>query len=151
MTAYMPSAFLQYAVDDNGDGRKNIWSDEADVWASIANYLHRNNWRKGAGWGSQVEVAGPIDFEAMKPVDPAEGCRALRYHTELLSPQEWTSKGVRFDTARLTGPSYAMVIPDANDTQHWLVGGNFRAILSYNCANKYAVSVGLLADRIIAD
>ncbi|MEX2366621.1 MAG: lytic murein transglycosylase, partial [Pseudohongiellaceae bacterium] len=79
------------------------------------------------------------------------GCRALRHHTKKLPLSQWRSLGFEFDSSGLGAEAYAMVIPDEEQDISYLVGGNFRTILSYNCANKYAVSVGLLADYIVTD
>ncbi len=146
---FIPTSFLRYAQDFDGDGHKNIWSNQLDVWASIAYYLSSNGWRAGAGWGTQVEVPAGFDFEALKPKTVPTGCRALRYHTSKKPVSEWARLGVTGDLARLPEGEYALIIPAENEESHWLVGGNFRSILAYNCANKYAVSVGLLADEVL--
>ena len=142
---FMPSSFLTYAQDFDGDGRKNIWANQDDVWASIANYLKTNGWNKGKEWGLAVTLTKPIDFESLRPETKKRGCRAYRHHTRALSLDEWRSLGVQ---VRAGDKRYAMVIPDENETMAYLVGANFRGILAYNCANKYAVSVGLLADQV---
>ena len=144
---FMPSSFLAYAVDWDGDGRKDIWASQADVFASIANYLKQAGWRPGAGWG-QVTRRVSGDWPDVVEPEPDPRCRALRYHTKKLSVDYWAAAG--FDMARLNArQTYALVLSEATDSNSYLVGGNFRAILSYNCANKYAVSVGLLADHIL--
>lgn len=148
---FLPSSFLRYAQDFDGDGRKNIWSNTVDVWASIANYLAKNGWQQGAGWGTKVSLADPLDFDELKPDTVAKGCRALRHHTRKLPVADWQSMGVAGDLAGLDGKNWALVVPDKSMSTSYLVGGNFRTILSYNCANKYAVSVGLLADLVRAD
>jgi len=145
---FMPSSFLNYAQDYDKDGQKNIWSDTGDVWASIANYLKQNRWRQNSSWGMAVTLSSSIDFEALRPEKVRAGCRAYRHHTKVLSVDEWQAKGVKLP-AGVEG-KFAMVIPEQNETNAYLVGPNFGGILAYNCANKYAVSVGLLADQIAA-
>lgn len=146
---FLPSTFLNYAVDYDGDGRKNIFSDRQDVWASIANYLARHGWIQGAGWGTAVSVPGGLDLDALAPESIPTGCRALRGHTRKMVPSEWRERGIDVAAGILDEDApWALIRPDENETKSYLVGGNFRAILSYNCANKYAVSVGLLADLI---
>ncbi len=145
---FIPSSFLSYAADFDGDGKKNIWSSRADVWASIANYLSKNGWRKGAGWGTRVELPADLDLESLPRPEADKSCRALRHHTAKLSLAEWQSRGIRAAKSLSDAQPYALVIPDAEVKTSYLVGGNFRTILHYNCANKYAVSVGLLADQI---
>lgn len=149
---FLPSSFLNYAQDFDGDGRKDIWSTRQDVWASIANYLQRNGWKEGAGWGYPAVLTSPLDFEQLRPASVPSGCRALRDHTRALPWSVWKEKGVK---AKGTEPApdrkLAMVIPEAGEDKVYLAGRNFRTILSYNCANKYAVSVGLLADLIVGE
>lgn len=143
---FMPSSFLNYAADFDGDGKKNIWSSRADVWASIANYLHMNGWKKGAGWGTRVDLPGDLDLEKLRPETVGSRCRALRHHTRKLPLRDWKALGVKPTSSLKDSQVYALVIPDDGVKVSYMVGGNFRTILSYNCANKYAVSVGLLAD-----
>ena len=145
---FMPSSFLSYAADFDGDGKKNIWSSRADVLASIANYLSKNGWRRGAGWGSRVKLPRNFDLASLPRSAPKRGCRALRHHSEKLLLTEWQTRGIIPDKSIDHSQRYALVIPDKEDKTGYLVGGNFGTILSYNCANKYAVSVGLLADQI---
>ncbi len=147
---FMPSSFLNYAADFDGDGKKNIWSSRADVWASIANYLHKNGWKKGAGWGARVAIPDGFDIAPLIPQKKSKGCRALRHHTQKMTPEEWEVLGISADKNLLAEQKYALVVPDDGITSSFLVGGNFRTILSYNCANKYAVSVGLLAGKTAA-
>ena len=146
---FMPSSFMNYAVDQDGDGRKDIWHSEADVFASIANYLHQAGWRHGHGWGKAMDrISG--DWSELVEPEPDPQCRALRYHTQKFSTAYWANSG--FDVTGLNSElDYSLVLPEPVDRKNYLVGGNFRAILSYNCANKYAVSVGLLADHILQD
>lgn len=145
---FMPSSFLNYAEDFDGDGRKNIWTNQVDVWASIANYLQKNRWRSNSTWGAKVEVTKAIDFVSLKPESTPKGCRAYRHHTASLSLDDWRARGVEVPESLDDSRNYAMVVPDDGETRAYLVGPNFRGILAYNCANKYAVSVGLLADYI---
>ena len=146
---FMPSSFLNYAVDHDGDGRKDIWHSEADVFASIANYLRQSGWRLGHGWGKATgKVSG--DWSELVEPEPDPRCRALRYHTKKFAPEYWAHFG--FDVVGLKPEvDYSLVLPEPMDKKSYLAGGNFRAILSYNCANKYAISVGLLADHILKD
>ena len=146
---FMPSSFRKYAVDQDGDSRKDIWHSEADVFASIANYLHQMGWRLGHGWGKAMDRVSR-DWSKLIEPEPDSRCRALRYHTQKFSTSYWADAG--FDVASLNAElDYSLVLPQPVDTKNYLVGGNFRAILSYNCANKYAVSVGVLADHILHD
>jgi len=149
---FMPSSFLNFAQDFDGDGKKNIWGNQMDVWASIAYYLQQNRWQAGGSWGMQVNISRPVDFKPLMPATVESGCRALRYHTRELSLGDWAALGITPLVAMLNaGQRFAMVVPEAGDTVGYMVGPNFGSILRYNCANKYAVSIGLLADMIVAD
>lgn len=141
---FLPSSFLRFAQDFDGDGRKNIWQSEADVFASIANYLNEAGWREGAGWGGRVSLPA-LDFDSLKPETYDTRCRALRHHSRKLPLAEWQALGV-VSKGALPDMDYALVEPEDDSSEGYLAGGNYRAILNYNCANKYAVSVGLLAD-----
>lgn len=145
---FMPSSFLSYAVDYNGDGRKDIWASEEDVFASIANYLSSNKWQPGGGWGAKAVLKNPIDLESLRPEKYDTRCRALKHHTRKLGLDKWRDLGVGYSD-NLPDQAYALIIPDSKESRTYLVGGNFRTILSYNCANKYAVSVGILAEKIM--
>lgn len=148
---FMPSSFLTYAQDFDGDGKKNIWQSEADVWASIANYLHKNGWKHGENWGFKVRLPGDLtaNINSLKPIELARGCRALRSHTLILPLAAWQEKGVKSDsgTFSLDGTA-ALIYPEKGSNISYLVHSNFRVVLSCNCANKYAVSVGLMADSL---
>ena len=76
---FIPTSFLAYAADGDGDGRKDIWTNKADVFASIANYLHRVGWRPGEGWGEEV-AAGTPARKGERIVRPA-GAKGPAYRT----------------------------------------------------------------------
>ena len=143
---FMPSSFFGYAQDFDGDGKKDIWNSELDVFASIANYLNKNGWVYSELWGKRVKVQKEI-YDLFPPKAGESGCRASNHHSAKLPLENWKNLGI--DSGRLTkGKKYALLrLSDAPD-QTYLVGSNFGTILQYNCANKYAVSVGLLADQL---
>ncbi len=146
---FMPSSFLAYAADFDGDGRKNIWSSKADVFASIANYLKKNGWRERVGWGALVDIPENLDLASLTIERTQTGCRAHRSHTKQLVPAGWRALGIETSKTLKEEQDYALILPSQGEDQGYLVGGNFDVILDYNCANKYAVSVGLLADKIV--
>ena len=147
---FMPSSFLAYAQDFDGDGKKNIWRNQADVWASIAYYLQQNGWQQHEPWGMQVTLGQDLDFVSLKPALQPKGCRAYKYHTVPLGLADWQVRGVILPMKAPGGDQrYAMVVPEIGQKSAYLIGPNFKAILSYNCANKYAVSIGLLADKVL--
>jgi membrane-bound lytic murein transglycosylase B len=147
---FMPSSYLAYAEDFDGDGRRDIWNSTADVLASIANYLAKHGWNPELTWGRAVQLPGELS-DKLGPLSrrAAPGCRATTSETRRLS--EWQSLGIR----RIDGrdlPSRdlaaAMVLPDGTDGRAYLVYRNYAAIMAYNCAHLYSVTVGVLSDRI---
>ncbi len=149
---FMPSSFRNYAVDFDGDGRKNIWNSKLDVWASIAHYLTQNGWRPGEPWGYKVKLPADFDFNQVKLEKTPKGCRALRYLSRKQNLVDWQKLGF---TPSVAGSDsgfeqypLALLEPEEGSLETWLVADNYRAILDYNCANKYALSIGLLADML---
>jgi lytic murein transglycosylase len=136
-TQLLPSNFLAYAVDADGDGRRDIWASMADVLASTANFLARSGWRAEEPWG--VEVKLPAGFDVGR-ADPA-----IRQGSS-----QWALEGVRaVDDAPLPVlADAALLLPAGARGPAFLVGANFRAILRYNNATSYALAVGLLSQRI---
>ena len=136
-TQFLPSVFLAYAVDADGDGRRDIWGSMADVTASTANFLRGSGWQAGQPWG--VEVQLPPGFDAGRADD------ALRQPAA-----QWSAEGVRaIDRAPLPAFTEATILlPAGARGPAFLVGPNFRAILRYNNSTSYALAVGLLAQRI---
>ena len=134
---FMPSSFLQYAVDFDGDGRRDIWDSKADVFGSIGNYLAKNGWRRGEPWGQPVRL--PPGFNV---------AGAGRENRRSLG--EWSRQGVRRDDGReFTRPdvSGGIVVPNgAAPGEGYMTYANFNAIRRYNASDFYAVAVGLLGD-----
>ena len=143
---FMPSSFFGYAQDFDGDGKKDIWSSELDVFASIANYLRKNGWSYSDLWGKRVIVSNEI-YDRFPPTSEQSGCRAMKNHSIKRPLSDWVNVGI--DPGRLSeDKNYALLRLSDSSEQTYLVGRNFETILQYNCANKYAVSVGLLADQL---
>ncbi|WP_234346860.1 lytic murein transglycosylase [Halomonas sp. G11] len=132
-TQFIPTSFEAYAVDGDGDNRRDIWKSIPDVMASTANYLARAGWQPGQPWG--VEVNLPADYDYAQ--------------TGRRDSQAWAEQGVeavsgelpRFDSADI-------IVPAGADGPAFLVGPNFRAILRYNNATSYALAVATLSDAI---
>jgi membrane-bound lytic murein transglycosylase B len=145
---FMPSSYRKYAVDFDGDGRRDIWASQADVFGSIGNYLATNGWVAGQAWGRAVKLpASTTALEAAAPLR-TDGCRAAREMTERRSLSEWQTLGVRAaDGADL--PKADMVASlFRSDGASYLVYQNYEVFLSYNCAHAYAMAVARLSDRI---
>src|SRR5204863_4375198 len=146
---FMPSSYLQYAEDYDGDGRKDIWSTPADVVASIANYLSAQGWRAAEPWGREVRVSPDVARAITNKVERRNGsCRATRDMTVLLPARRWQELGVRLPNGRPLPAAMSDASLVSGSRQHFLVSSNYDVLLEYNCAHSYAISVGLLADRI---
>jgi membrane-bound lytic murein transglycosylase B len=135
---FMPSSFLRYAVDYDGDGRRDIWTNHADVFASTANYLRTVGWREDQTWGRPVRLPKAFDvsmakLEVQKPI------------------AEWQALGVRrTDGAALPAKdlSASIVLPAGNGGPAYMIYENFRVILKWNRAQFFATAVGSLADQL---
>ena len=141
---FMPSSYLRYAVDFDGDGRRDIWVSTADTLASIANYLHGQGWRADEPWGREVLVPKRMPVSARRA-----GCRAMREMSRAFAVAEWRRSGLRpVGGGALGGPDASLV---RAGKRRFLVHANYEALLQYNCAHHYALGVGLLAERIGAE
>ena len=136
-TQFLPSSFLAYAVDGDGDGRRDIWGSMGDVMASTANFLARSGWQAGQPWG--VEVQLPAGF------DHGRADAQLRQ-----SSARWAAEGIRTmeGTPLPEFTDGSILLPADARGPAFLVGPNFRAILRYNNSVSYALAVGLLAQRL---
>ena len=136
-TQFLPSSFLAYAVDGDGDGRRDIWGSMADVLASTANFLARVGWQANQPWGAEVRL--PPGF------DVGRADAEMRQ-----TSTQWTAEGVlTVDGAPL--PDFtdgAILLPAGARGPVFLTGPNFRAILRYNNSTSYALAVALLAQRL---
>ncbi|MEJ8824982.1 lytic murein transglycosylase [Variovorax humicola] len=136
-TQFMPSNFLAYAVDADGDGRRDIWGSMADVTASTANFLARSGWQAGKPWGVEVRLPAGFDYARADP--------SVRQ-----SAAQWAQEGLQaFDGQPLPELADASILlPAGVRGPAFLVGANFRVILRYNNSTSYALAVGLLSQRL---
>ncbi len=139
-TQFIPTTYLAYAVDKNGDGKRDIWSTLPDVFASTANYLSRSGYRSGAPWGVEVRLPDGFDFALSTPSTK----KALA---------EWAALGVSGAGGDLIGaydPNLRgrLIVPAGAKGPAFLVFENFAAILKYNRSTSYALAVGMLSDQI---
>ena len=146
---FMPSSYLAWAVDFDGDGHRDIWTSMPDVFGSIANYLQQHGWTSGR-WGYAVRIP-----EAARPAVAAvaareQGCRASRALSQPRSLEQWRGLGVRLAGGGRVPALPAMASLLEVEPRRYLVTANYDALLAYNCAHTYALSVALLADRIAA-
>jgi len=142
---FMPSSYLKYAVDFDGDGRRDIWGSPADIFASIANYLKQHGWVKGQQWGREVKVSRNRDLSVPRRESV---CPAARDMTEALPLEEWRRLGVRLPGGRPLPRASFRASLVTGSSRCFLLYANYDALLAYNCSHAYALSVALLADRI---
>jgi peptidoglycan lytic transglycosylase B len=146
---FMPSNFLKYAVDFDRDGVIDIWESPADVFASMARYLQHAGWTRGERWGREVTASHGV-LSAIDRAVPMRttGCRAVRAMTEARPLRDWEQLGVRLSGGRRL-PTSTMTASFVRGTRrHFLVYGNYEALLDYNCSHAYAIAAGLLSDVI---
>ncbi|MDA1100631.1 MAG: lytic murein transglycosylase [Proteobacteria bacterium] len=136
---FMPSSFLAHALDYDGDGRRDIWTTRADVFASAANYLAKSGWRADQTWGREVTL--PANF------DPTLADLKVRKKIS-----EWQAMGVRRPGGGDLPPrqlSASIVLPEKGATSPaYMVYDNYRATLLWNRSTFFALAVGLLSDGI---
>jgi lytic murein transglycosylase len=148
---FLPSIYLRLARDGDGDGRADIWTSQADTLASIANYFTNAGWRPGQPWGFAVGVPAGFDRSAIRNRLVSPRCpRVFQRHSGWRSVAEWRALGLvpqgrawPADDVQAT-----LIEPDGEGATAYLITGNYRVILDYNCSNFYALSVGLLADAV---
>jgi lytic murein transglycosylase len=137
---FMPSSYLKYAVDFDGDGEKDIWNSVPDALGSIANYLVAKGWQRGRGWGYEVSIPNNVSCAQEGP-DLAQPLSA------------WASLGIE----RMSGKSFPsgeleassmMLVPAGRHGPEFIVSPNFYVIKEYNNSDLYALFIGNLADRI---
>lgn len=135
---FMPSSFLSYAVDYDGDGRRDIWGTRADVFASAANYLARSGWRRDETWGREVLLPNAFD----------QSLADLKIEK---SVSEWAALGLTLPGGGALPQSNvqaSVVLPGGITGPAFLVYNNFKVIMRWNRSVYYATAIGRLADLI---
>jgi membrane-bound lytic murein transglycosylase B len=146
---FMPSSYLQFAEDFNGDGRRDIWATPGDVFASIANYLRGHGWVTESRWGREVQVTPDVARRVTNGVARRTGsCQATRDMTVALPMSRWQDLGVRLSGGKALPTTDLEASLVSGRTRHFLVYRNYDALLGYNCSHSYAVSVALLGDGL---
>lgn len=148
---FLPSVYLRLARDGDGDGRVDIWNSEADTLASIANYFTNAGWRAGQPWGFAVSVPAELNRAAIASRTKSPRCpRVHDRHSRWKTMAEWRALGVVPLKRAWPGDNVQATLlePDGPGKTAYLLTGNYRVILDYNCSNFYALSVGLLADEV---
>ncbi len=134
----MPSSYLKYAVDENMDGKIDIWNTKEDVFGSIANYLSKNGWKGNLIWGRNVSTK--------------EVKNILNYNKKNKKIKDWSKIGIKkIDGTNLplVNINARLLIVDKMRKNSFLVYNNFETLLKWNRSNYFALSVGLLSDKII--
>jgi membrane-bound lytic murein transglycosylase B len=148
-TQFMPSSYLKFAVDFDQDGRRDIWKSTPDALASIASYLKGWGWNGDQTWGREVTVTDKVKSVIDESIPKrTQGCYAERNMTERRPLDQWRKLGVTLvGGTPLPRADIPAALVDVGD-RRFLVYPNYDAILAYNCAHYYALSVALLADRL---
>jgi len=137
-TQFMPSNYLRYAVDGDGDGRIDLFGSEKDALASGAYFLQQLGWREGVRWGREVSLSPGFDY-------------ALTGNGNARTVSEWHALGVRAADGSALPPADLegrILVPAGHRGPAFLVYDNFSVIMKWNRSESYALSVGLLADSI---
>jgi membrane-bound lytic murein transglycosylase B len=148
---FLPSIYLRLARDGDGDGQADIWNSETDALASIANYFVDAGWRKGQPWGVAVNVPSGFDRRSMATRTVSPRCpRVFERHSQWRTIGEWRALGIVPQRGNWPASDVlaTLIEPDGSGRTAYLLTGNYRVILDYNCSNFYALSVGLLADAV---
>jgi membrane-bound lytic murein transglycosylase B len=148
-TQFMPSSYLKHAQDFDQDGHRDIWHSLPDIFASIANYLKNYGWIADQTWGREVRLPKAGALSVIEKIGlRTTGCRANREMSNQAPLATWSALGVR----AIDGGPLPTVKRDASlvhsGRRSFLVYTNYEALLGYNCAHTYALSVALLAERI---
>lgn len=138
-TQFMPSSFLTYAADGNGDGKIDIWNTQEDAFASAANYLATEGWESGLPWGEQVTLS--VDFNQQ-----LEGIKTEQKKTVA----QWKALGVQLPVNSQLNDAMPvwLIIPDDDLHRSYLVTQNFRTIMHWNSSYFFALSIVTMADGV---
>jgi lytic murein transglycosylase len=149
---FLPSVYLRVAQDADGDGLADIWSNRADTLASIANYFRDAGWRPGEPWGFAVTAPAGLDRSRLGTTLASPRCpQVFARHSRWRTLREWRALGITPQAGVWPAGDDTLATffePDGPGRTAYLLTGNYRVILDYNCSNFYALSVGLLADEI---
>jgi membrane-bound lytic murein transglycosylase B len=139
-TQFMPTSFLAYAYDYDGDGKKDIWNNKADAFASIANYLKSEGWDNKHTWGRQVVLPDSFDLSLV-------GLESDKKQ----NLSQWQKLGVRrYDGLDLPAVSIdaSLIMPDGENGRIYLVYNNFHTLMKWNRSTYFGAAVSYLADKI---
>ena len=149
---FMPTSFLAYAVDGDGDGKKDIWHNQVDIFSSMANYLQKEGWNDDLTWGRQVKL--PANFDTSLAIPQNTGSRSnwlKAWDTSEKSLAQWQALGVRrTDGTNLPNVDIkaALIFPDDVNGRAYLAYNNYKSLMHWNLSYYFVSSVGHLSDRI---
>ena len=135
---FMPSSFVSFAIDYDNDGKRDIWQNKKDAFASAANYLSKSGWRNDQTWGREVRIPKGFDKKLV----------GLKIRKDI---SEWRNLGVlRVDGGALPKRNLmgSLVMFDGPNSRVFLTYSNYQTILKWNRSNFFAVAVGMLAEKI---
>ena len=149
---FMPTSFLAYAVDGDGDGKKDIWQSQTDVFSSMANYLQKEGWSDELTWGRQVKLPQGFDYSLAIPKNTGSRKNWLKaWSATERTLAQWQALGVRradgtnLPTVDITA---ALVFPDDENGRVYLAYDNYKSLMHWNLSYYFVSSVGHLSDRI---
>ncbi len=140
-TQFIPTTYLDYAIDQDQDGNRNLWANLDDVFASTANYLSRSGYIGNTIWGMEVTLPKGFDYD-------------IADRTKRRTVAQWASLGVVDAHLGALMDKYdpnaqaAVIVPAGANGPAFMIFDNFRAILKYNNSTSYALGIGLLSDKI---
>lgn len=135
---FMPSAFLKYAVDGDGDDKVDIWNSEFDALTTAANYLNKIGWQPQTSWGEEVVIPTSFSYENIS----FDRRFSLDYFNQL------GIKTVKNKELKADNTEAEMFLPAGHQGPAFLLYSNFSVIMTWNLSKNYALSVGLLSDLI---
>lgn len=140
---FIPTSFLRYGVDGDGDNRVDIWTNLDDVFSSIANYLATEGWQQGLSWGQEILL--PAKFElAWSGTQQKQGRQV----------GEWRALGVTaMPGSPLPPPEQQVwiIVPDNLSRRAFMVSSNFRVLTHWNRSYYFAISVGMMVDEMMKE
>ncbi|MEM9989545.1 MAG: lytic murein transglycosylase, partial [Pseudomonadota bacterium] len=139
-TQFIPTTYIQYAIDENEDGKRDLWSDHADIFASTANYLAQSGYQQGTPWGFEVLLPEGFDY-ALADLKMKKGVA------------DWLSLGLQAADGPLSekvdlNARASVLVPTGAKGPAFMVFENYRAILKYNNSTAYALGIGMLSEAL---
>jgi membrane-bound lytic murein transglycosylase B len=149
---FMPTSFLGYAVDGDGDGKKDIWNNQVDIFASMANYLQKEGWNGELTWGRQVKLLPNFDTSLAIPKNTGSRKNWLKaWNKSEKTLAQWQALGIRrTDGTNLPKVDIkaVLVFPDGEKGRAYLAYDNYKSLMHWNLSYYFVSSVGHLSDRI---